>query len=224
MTKAQILADLKQLIGPGNPVGDSALTVWLNDAYMYMVDEITKANPDYFIKAQTTATGVNQQEYDLPDDYEKMVKVEVQYGGVWRHVRPIQNISDIDNITSPVGYSTAAPRYALYSGRILLFPTPTQAVNNAIKIWYVYTPSELSADNDTPAIPAKYHHLLKLGAYANFLDEDDEHGVSDMRWNRFEKRVEAMVDNLADLQVDEPRSISVVTGYDLYVAADEGVI
>lgn len=220
MNKAQIIADLKNMIGPGVEIDDTGLLRWVNDAYMQMVDEITKVRAEYFAKSSTTATVADQQEYDLPDDWEKIVLVNVQYDGVWKRALPMGN-ADISHI--PVhskddsqGFSTAEPYYYIMGDNLGLMPIPSETVSNALKVWYVYTPTELAEDSDEPAIPAKYHHIIKYGAYANYLDQDDEHVAAERMRLRFDERVRTMVEGMSEQQIDEPRSVTIIQNTDLY--------
>lgn len=62
MTKAELIVDLKNMIGPGVEVDNTGLLTWLNDAYLYMVDEISKNNPEFFTKSSVANTIADQQE------------------------------------------------------------------------------------------------------------------------------------------------------------------
>lgn len=221
MTTVQILSDLRNLIGPGVEIDNNGLKRWVNDSYMAMVDEITKVRPEYFTKSSTTATVSGQQEYDLPNDWEKVLLVNIQYSGTWKKALPMGNAdihhilvhSDANNLD---GFSTAQPYYYLIGDNIGFAPTPTETVASAIKVWYVYTPVELDGDDDVPAFPAKYHHIIKYGAYANYLDQDDEHVAAERMRNRFDERVRLMVESMSEQQVDVEKSVTVTTNQDLY--------
>jgi len=221
MTKAQLVTDLQNLIGPGPEVDAAGLTTWLNDAYLYVCDEITQSNPDFFTLSSTASLITNQAEYLLPSDFERILMVEIEVAGVWRRALPLPEINKvpISESTQSQGFTDAMPVYYLYGGKIGLRPN-TYTTGDTIKIWYVYTPTELSADSDTPAIPTKYHHILKYGAYANYLDEDDEHGPADAMRNRFDKRIQSMIESMDTNQLDEPKSVTITHNYDLYVDSD----
>ena len=219
MTRAQIIQDLKKLIGKGVAVDDSGLATWVNDAYMQICDELTKVNPDFFTKSATASTVSGQQEYELPSDFEKVSMVNVQIDGVWKRVLPLQNMNQIPRVadtSSGQGFSWADPKFYVYGGNIGFIPIPGETTSNNIKMWYVYTPTELSADDNEPAIPTKYHHLLKYGAYANYLDQDDEHAAAERMRIRFDNLVQRMVENLVDRQIDEPKSVQITQNQDLY--------
>lgn len=223
LTRGDIIDDLKNMIGPGIEVDDAGLSVWVNDAYGQMVDEILKANPDYWTTSGTIDTVASTQEYTLPSDYEKMIMVNQSISGEWKRVLPMGN-ADIRMIprhsdtTSDQGFSSAEPKYYILKDTTIgLMPIPDTGVAEGLKIWYVYAPSELDSDSDTPDLPARYHHIIKYGAYANYLDQDDEHVAAERMRNRFDGLVQRMVDNIAVRQEDEPRSVEITENVDLYV-------
>lgn len=221
MTKAQITTDLLNLIGPGSERSGSELLPWINDAYLYLCDQISQVNPDFFTTSATTTLVTSQIEYPLPSDYERIVMVEAKRSGVWKRVLLLPEINKvpITEDTSSQGFTDSLPVAYLYGGKIGLRPE-TFVTGDLLKIWYVYTPAELTADSDVPAFPTKYHHLIKYGAYANYLDEDDQHAPAEAMRNRFEQRIASMVDSMTINSLDEPKSVTITHNYDLYVDTD----
>lgn len=225
MDRAEIVADLKNMIGPGVEVGDAGLATWVNDAYMQMVGQVIESNPDYFVKVATTSIVADQREYDLPSDFEKMVMVNAKYSGEWKRVRPMGNVdirwvSKHADTTSASGISEAEPQYYIFGDNIGLMPIPSTSYSDALKIWYVYTPVELTDDEDEPAIPARYHHIIKYGAYASYLDQDEEHVAAERMRQRFDTLTTRMAESIADKQVDETRSVEIVSNIDMYADND----
>lgn len=219
MTVSDIISDLKNLIGPGVEVDDSGLLNWVNESYLYMCDEITKVLPDFFVKSVAAPTVANQQEYQLPSDFDKMMMINVAYdNATWRRALPLQNIGFIPvHASSTQNYSESDPRYYMSGNYVGLAPVPTvNGTINNIKLWYVYNPAELVA-SDTPAIPAKYQHIIKYGAYANYLDQDDEHVAAERVRKQYDQRIYNMVEQLEQRQVDEPKSVVIVQNQDMYL-------
>lgn len=209
------------MIGPGCEVSDGLLSTWVNDYYMQMVDEVSKVNPDYFVKSSTTSSVANQQEYDLPDDWEKIVMINMQIDGTWKRVSPMGNadiryIQAHEDATSSQGFSEAQPQYYIIGDNIGIMPIPDTTTADAIKIWYSYTPTTLTSDSDIPAIPAKYHYVIKYGAYANYLDQDEEHVAAERMRQRFDAYVVRMIENMESKQVDETRSVEISQNHDMY--------
>lgn len=221
MTRAELITDLKNMIGPGVEVQDTGLSTWINDAYMQLVDEIIKVNPDYFVKSSTTSTVADQQEYDLPSDWEKIIMVNMQIDGTWKRVLPmgdadIRHIPTHSNTTSSQGFSNADPQYYIIGDNLGIMPIPDTTLAGALKIWYSYTPTELTTDQTEPAVPARYHHILKYGAYANYLDQDEEHVAAEMMRRRFDALVQRAIENLQDKQTDEVKSVTITQNADMY--------
>lgn len=222
MTKAQLLADLKNMIGPagkGSEVGDVGLTYSLNEAYMVVVSKITETMPDFFNKAVTASSIASQDEYALPSDFEKMVLCSISYDGTtWVRALPLNNIGQATDLTNTnsTNFDQSQPFYYLSAQRIGFLPGFTATISNNIKIWYSYVPTELSLDEDVPAIPLRMQYQLKYLAYANYLDQNDEHAAAERMRQRFDVNIEMLVTQLSDRQVDQPRSVEVSGGDDWY--------
>lgn len=216
MTRGQILNDIKAMIAPGGEATDAELIIWINDYYQYMVDEIQKVTPEYFAKPATADLVGGQQEYELPDDFSKILLVNQNVGGTWRRVLPLSNINALNVPTTTTSISADAPRYYIVGDYIGLSPIPQESVDEGLKMWYVYDPAELSTDSAEPAFKSKYHPIIKYGVYANYLDQDDEHASAVLMRRQFEDRVEKMLESISEQTIDEPRSIQIATNRDAY--------
>jgi hypothetical protein len=226
MTLSEMVIDLKNMIGPagrGSEVENSGLKVWLQEAYADTVDLITSVNPDYFVKVSTTSALQNQSEYALPSDFEKAIAVNINYSGDtdgWVTVVPLQNINLIPTYSSSDSrFTTAAPRYYLLGNVIGVLPAPTAAGDNNIKIVYSCLKAELG-DNSSPALPRRFHYKLKYLAYANYLDQNDEHVAAERMRMRFETDVLRHAESLAKRNVDVPDSVLITDGADMYTTED----
>lgn len=215
MTRAEILASIKGMIGPGNEVSDTILNVWINDVYLSMCDQISQANPDYFYKSSTADTVASQQEYELPSDFEKALLVNINYGGGFTQALPLGKINSL-SVPSTTSYNVGSPRYYIIGNVIGFNPVPTEAGDERIKVWYTYSPAELSTDASEPVIPRRYQGIIKQGVYAMYLDQNDEHTAAEIKQRRFDQMVEDMADSLSQLQVDEPMSVTITTNQDAY--------
>lgn len=212
MTYAQLITDLKNRVGPGVEVDDNGLGVWINDAYMQVLDAVSEINPDYFTKSATADTVDGTQEYELPDDFERAIMVTMTLDGVTYRPKPLDTINRIpifEGADPNNGFSLANPVYYIVGSSIGFLPIPTETAQENIRLWYVYTPDTLSADSDVPAFPAKYHSLINLAAYAIYLDQNDEHVAAENIRRRFDKRLEQMVDSMSQNQIDEPKSVQI---------------
>ena len=222
MNFATLITDMKQMIGPagkGSEVSNSGLGLWLNDAYDMVKSLIIDVIPDYFTKQTSTASIASQQEYELPTDFEKMVQVSVTYDGTnYVKATPLNNLNQSDISQSAVdSFNVASPFYYIYKNKIGLEPTPTITADDAVKVWYSYTPAELNEDTDEPDLPRRFQSILKFWAYANYLDQNDEHTAAERMRVRFDVQLERLVQQLAEQQVDQPKTVEITDNQDLYV-------
>jgi hypothetical protein len=211
------------MIGPagkGSEVGDTGIATWINEAYMKAVSIINDTYPDFFTKKATANIIANQNEYDLPDDFEKAMVVSVSFdGSTFIKANALDNINSASDLfnTASQEFNSANPAYYIWNGVIGLQPTPSEAVASGLKFWYTYMPSELSEDSDTPSLPTRFHYVLKYQAYANYLDQNDEHAAAERMRQRFEREIERLTDQLSQRVVDENRTVQVVNNQDLYL-------
>lgn len=226
MTKAQLLIDFKNMVGPagrGSEVDNTGLLYWLNDAYMKAVAELTEVNPDYFTKKVTTSLISGQVEYELPSDFEKMLLVSLTYDTTYVRALPLNNIGQASDIydTNSVDFTQSQPFYYISGGHFGILPAAETTGDNNLSIWYSYTPAILAEDNDEPDIPHRMQSILKQDMYANYLDQNDEHVAAERMRVRFDSDVKRLAEQFASRQVDQPRSVEVSQGSDFYFV-DQG--
>jgi len=215
MTRAQLINDLKQLIGPagkGSEVQDPALGVWLNDAYDIIVATITDSIPDFFTKQANASSVAGQDLYALPSDFQKAVMVSISYDGTnWVRALPLNNIGQALDIqqSATTNFDQSQPFYYIYKDKIGFLPLFNQTISNNIKLWYSYNPELMEEDSDSPDLPRRLTSILKYYAYANYLDQNDEHAAAERMRQRFDVQLMQMVNQLVEQQVDQPRSVEV---------------
>lgn len=215
MTKASLIIDVKNMIGPagkGSEVSDTGLTVWFNDAYMLAVASIIETVPDYYTKQVTTDIVSGQSLYDLPDDFETMLLCSVSFDGTnFSRALPLNNLSQNSELvsTQSVEYIQSKPFYYISGLQIGIAPTPDATVVDSLKIWYNYSPAILSEDSDIPELPERLQRVLKYSVYANYLDQNDEHAAAEVMRRRFDIMVDRFVDKMSQQQIDYPRTVEI---------------
>lgn len=215
MTKAQLILDFKNMVGPagkGTEVDNPGLAVWLNDAIDVANASIIEAIPDYFTTLATSSTIAGQNEYLLPDDFEKAVLVSVTYDDVnWVRALPLNNIGQALDLqqTSYVNFNESQPFYYLTKNLIGFQPGFDVTIRDGIKLWYAYSPALLAQDSDEPDLPRRIQSILKYWMYANYLDQNDEHASAEKMRQRFDYNLEKMVNQLVDRQVDQPKTVEI---------------
>jgi len=160
----------------------------------------------------------------LTNNFESIMMVNWTLDNTPRLVQPMGN-ADIrfipvhDRTDSSQGFSFSDPKfYILGRDTLGLMPIPTSTVQSGLKIWYVYTPTELDSDSDEPDLPVKYHHIIKYGAYANYLDQDDEHTAAERMRFRFDTLAARMIERLEERQTyNASKSVEISQNQDLFV-------
>lgn len=213
--KANLIIDFKNMIGPagkGSEVDNIGITSWLNEAKDRVVSAIQDVLPDYFNKKVTTSSIAGQNEYALPSDCEKITMVSVSYDGT-TYVRalPLNNIGQAVDVqqNASIIFTVDSPFYYISGNLIGFQPSFSSTLDNNIKLWYSYNPIDIAEDTDQPDIPKKFHSILKYWGYGNYLDQNDEHGAAERMRIRFDEMVDRGVQQLADRQVDMPKTVEV---------------
>lgn len=207
MLITDILHDLKGKIGPSCEVSDQDLLLWLQEAFYHVVDKVHERVPDFYSDVKTTSTLTRVQEYMIPDNFEKILKVNLNNGRGFEECKPIDRFDDIPNLGQEFGDQGyyGNNKYYIRNGAIGLYPIPEANGDNNLQIWYAYSPE--FNDTELKKLPPKFHAIMKYGAYSNYLDQDDQHSAALQQRQLFEKLVEDYVISLADRQVDEPTFI-----------------
>lgn len=224
MTKSQLIIDFKNMIGPagkGSEVDNTGILYWINEAYTIAVSKITEIFPDYYIKNSTASSVASQIEYALPSDFEKAIGVSVSYDGTtYRKALALNNIDQADPLyeTGDVDFTQSQPYYYIAGSKIGILPAPSSTLSNNIKLWYSYVPSELALDADVPELPKRMQFSLKYWAYANYLDQNDEHVAAERMRQRFDNTIDSLVSQLADRQLASPKTVEIIGNADLYTS------
>lgn len=123
----------------------------------------------------------------------------------------VRNITDEDTDLTTTGTPSY---YYVTSGTVVnVYPANT---TNSITVNYWKVPTELSGDDDTLVVPARFHHVIVDGACAYaYLDSDNPEMAGQMAsvWEAGKAR---MVDALLSQQHDETDDfiVSYAGGYD----------
>ena len=60
-------------------------------------------------------------------------------------------------------YSTSFPKYGFFDRNIWIYPIPTAAVTNGLRIFWIKRPDELASSSSTPDLPKDFLYLLGEG-------------------------------------------------------------
>lgn len=96
--------------------------------------------------------------------------------------------------------TTGDPRfYGIFAEKIVLRPVPTSALNMTHR--YVKYEADLSANGDTPLMPASYHHaIVSFAAYLGFRRSNQlaDAGAAQAEYQQWEERMLARADRKSD--------------------------
>ena len=202
MKIVDLIDDLKAMIGPSCEVTDVKLQVWLEESFSLVIDKIAHYDPDYFSDVKTTSTQTNISEYATPDNFLKISNVNIVLDGVATELKAI-DFHDIANIGGSnqmfCGYANV---YYVRNGAIGVYPIPTYNGDNNLMIWYTYSPE--FTDDNLAKLPLKLQLMIKHWAFANYLDQDDQHTAALNQRAFFERKITQMALDLTDREHDDP--------------------
>jgi Family of unknown function (DUF6682) len=174
---------------------DSELTAWINEA----AREVARRSENL----QTTSlisSVANQQEYTLPADMFRVHRVE--FARTSSQVVPLEyrDFNNMDSIWwSSQRITPGDPYWYTMWGfppacTLIVYPTPSDSIANAFKVFYYRLPATASADSDPVEIPAGWDDVIVDYCEYSALRKD-----GDSRWQEakgiFEDKMNHMVDS-----------------------------
>jgi len=206
----------------------------INYIYHEVVTAIIEVYEDYYVGTPAEFDSEeDKQEYGedegFPTDFFKVRRVEINYDTSNSNSSPSKALPitsddvkrDLGNTT--IGITTKRnPGYYLHGHgshiKLGFIPIPDETGTDAIKLWYVYFPVDLSATTDEPDIPYpdRYCRLIPLGAAADLLRKGQQEEAAAARYRlEFEAGLEKMKQQLEDRKADDIKSVTDVVGLDL---------
>jgi hypothetical protein len=168
-----------------------------------------KNNTDFAIL--TTDLLADQSDYALPSNIIKIKRVEITYDGTnWHKAQPIDVNEDSDPTnTSSIAdnYSVSEPFYDIQNNSIILYPIPSSAVTNGLKIWddrslTEFSLSDLTTGTSELGFDRQIDDLVPLKAsYDYLLAKTNDKGKID----RIDKKIKELEDKLRKLYGSKQR-------------------
>jgi len=229
---SNIRTDVRLLLDETTPADWTAAQVdaSINYAYHGIVTAVTETFEDYYITTTTFNSTADQQEYSqsdgMPTDFFKMRRVEINYDTTDTNSTPQRALRVIlDDINRDLGNTSVsvtpqrAPAYYLIGSgsniKLGFLPVPDETGTNAIKIWYSYVVSDLSAATDALDIPYvdRYARLVGYGAAADLLRKgQQEELVAKQYILEYEGGLAKMKQELEDRVADGVRGVTDTVG------------
>lgn len=158
----------------GVQISDDDLIRWINDAQVQIATE----NPSSMEAVATTNIVGGQSEYPQPADVNNIRAL--MFKGYRLKPLSFQEFNEyLDGFSAPAGseYGYSSPRvFMVYAGNIVVFPTPSDPEENALKIYYSKLPAKVANTADELTVPERYHNAVVeyCLSRAYELDEDFE--------------------------------------------------
>lgn len=145
-------------------VPESELESFVNQGYRHVYLKIVQRFEDYFITNSTISTVSGTASYALPTDFLKIIKVEARSASStsdndYIRVDRLNIGNDYADVRAPLrNYLGPVFGYYLAGNNMVVRPVPDSSLT--IRVWYVPSPTALSAATDVPVIPVVYHELI----------------------------------------------------------------
>lgn len=124
---------------------DAIIDQNINEAYLETYNQIASKLKDYFIDVSTSDIVANQREYPFPSATTRIKKIELVISGRWiplqRYIRGYADNFDVSGTSFTPG--TCIPTYDIEGELIVLEPTPTSGLTNALRITRTLDATEL---------------------------------------------------------------------------------
>ena len=152
----------------GATFSNTEINAVINREYEFVQNEVNMKNDEYFTKlVVTSTTGIEDDNYALPTDLSKLNLIEYKIPASNNDWQPIPKISyhrrnEFRNKRFWF-YGDVNLFYFLIGNDYYLTPNPAVGTNN-LRITYLYVPTALSDDTDTPGIPSTFHEIIEIGA------------------------------------------------------------
>lgn len=161
---------------------DESIIAWINDA----MREIAADN-QLLQKSATQTVTIGTNEYAIPADILKFHSVLYE-GNDLRFV-DMQTAKEEGYLNN----SSGTPSIVwVWAGKVTLWPTPD--TEGSLKLIYTRHPTEVTAEQDTPEIPAHYHMRLVDYCLAQVAQQDDDMNRYLMKMDEFRTGVSKLVD------------------------------
>jgi hypothetical protein len=186
---------------------DAEVKAAINDAYLLLIDEARLQETGTLEKRTYSTSVADQLYYSLPNDYMKMIAVEMDVdgndlsasGSNPRFLKPLA--SDIALQGYETGIYDVTEFYFIHGNNFGVVNPPSSGGANAIRLTYEGHGIALSADTDEPVIRDPYQYLICLDAAVILKSAMDLAMPPDLmrrRQRMYVRFMESMSENVGD--------------------------
>lgn len=145
---------------------------WINNAQESVQKQVIQAFEDMFVKCVQTTTVIGQREYNLPDDFRKLNRVQLVLSGATPQTESLMDLVKITRGEEANSFSNFGTPSAFYFLNKQVILTPAPDTTKTLRMDYTYRLQPLSADSDVSEIPIEYHELIAITATVDGLIKD----------------------------------------------------
>lgn len=193
-------------------VSDQELNTYIDQSYRELYDLlIEKYGDDYYVANPYTYTlSTNTQAYPLPNDFYKLLLVEVALNAsdpnswvtIKKYNRIQQNLLNFPNVYTFYGVTNL--RYRLTGSNLYIIPPPTGG--ETLRIWYNPRPNQLLNDTDIADMVSGWEEYIVIDAAIKaMVKEESDISALALQKQAIIKRIEEAAENR---DVGEPETVS----------------
>lgn len=192
---------------------DAQIDRELNYAYMEVYTAVVEVYEDYYQDTHTFNLVDGTNEYDLPDDFFKLKRLELKFDSDddYGYQSKSLDFRQLHRAVNTTDYgSTFRPVHQLIGNILRILPVPSEDVTDGGKLFYITTASEMDSDSDTINIPFpdRYGKYLVKGAVAELLSKGQQEEVVAASYRQdFRAGMEKMQQELKRRYLDSPKMI-----------------
>lgn len=177
---------------------------FLNNAQKELQKLLLNAGQNYYLKPCQTMTVMNQSDYVLPEDFEKLHRLELVISGTVPNETIMPMYSITLNQKDLITIIPAQPEaYFLKKDRIVLVPAPNVVL--PLRLYYSPAVTDMTLDNDVPDAPEQYHeYIAVLAAYDCLLKDGRDPSTLDAKIKYYENMLKM---DAQQRLVDSPRRV-----------------
>lgn len=180
------------------------LNMFLNRALKEVQKYIVGSGQDYYQHCVQTTLVVNQRDYVLPEDFQKLNRLEVVISGT----SPNETFSVVSPMTlnqkdQLFAFTGTPGNYYYKNNRLVLEPAPNLPL--ILRLVYVYIVADMENDYDVPDCPEQYHEMIAiLAAIDAFIKDGRDASLLLTKKTEYLERMKQDVD---ERSIDQSRNV-----------------
>lgn len=184
---------------------------FLNIGYKRAVNAVVSAYEDFYLRESTADLVVDQKSYSLPSDARKLVRLDVGYSASTTRYQGVR--LDRAHVDPNAVFSESAPAYYLIGDAIELNPTPSSAVTDGLRLYYVEKQAPLNNNTDEIKLPIGYEDLPITYAVAKAKQTLELDGEAQAYLQEFGIEMSKMKSELINRTKDNNDSVVITDPY-----------